>query len=378
MRRPAAPHLQFNISWDPTVNAAPAAFKTDVEAVAKYFEGRFLDPVTINLTVSFGSVSGGALAQSTPAGLTSFSYDTIRAALASKATSADDAAAALSGPDPISGTHNYVLPTAQQKALGLLENYSVPASGPGYVPALVPTSLDPFPFPGSDGTASDGAVTFSSAASFDYNRSDGISVGSYDFMGTVANMFSQIMGRTMEVGKTDSSFLNNVGVANDVPAPQSGATSQYPGFPSSYTLLDLYHYSAPGTRDFTQTPGYFSIDGGNTNLNNFDATAGQAPGDWAPTVANDAFGFSVPGQAEPVTPVDLRELGILGWDSLSNVSSAAQLSADIKKIDLASQATGGDGTDYVITLAPGATLIQAAAAALAAPAVIYSFRTARR
>ena len=40
--------------------------------------------------------------------------------------------------------------------------------------------------------------------------------------------------------------------------------------------------------------------------------------------------------------------------------SAAELSADIKKIDLASQATGGDGTDYVITLAPGATLTEAA------------------
>ena len=31
-----------------------------------------------------------------------------------------------------------------------------------------------------------------------------------------------------------------------------------------------------------------------------------------------------------------------------------------RTIDLASQATGGDGTDYVITLAPGATLTEAA------------------
>ena len=97
-----------------------------------------------------------------------------------------------------------MLPTAQQKALGLLENYSVPASGPGYVPALVPTLLDPFPFPGSDGTASDGAVTFSSAANFDYNPSDGISAGSYDFMGTVANMFSATHGPDDGSRRTDS------------------------------------------------------------------------------------------------------------------------------------------------------------------------------
>jgi len=43
-----------------------------------------------------------------------------------------------------------------------------------------------------------------------------------------------------------------------------------------------------------------------------------------------------------------------------NVSSASQLSADIKAIDLASQADGGDGTHYVITLKAGATLTESA------------------
>jgi hypothetical protein len=44
----------------------------------------------------------------------------------------------------------------------------------------------------------------------------------------------------------------------------------------------------------------------------------------------------------------------------SNVSSAATLSADIKAIDLASQADGGNGTHYSITLKAGATLTEAA------------------
>jgi len=43
-----------------------------------------------------------------------------------------------------------------------------------------------------------------------------------------------------------------------------------------------------------------------------------------------------------------------------NVSSASQLSADIKTIDLASQADGGKGTNYVITLAAGKTLTESA------------------
>jgi len=44
----------------------------------------------------------------------------------------------------------------------------------------------------------------------------------------------------------------------------------------------------------------------------------------------------------------------------SNVSSAADLSADIKAIDHASQASGGNGANYVITLAAGRTLTEAA------------------
>ena len=46
--------------------------------------------------------------------------------------------------------------------------------------------------------------------------------------------------------------------------------------------------------------------------------------------------------------------------SHSNVSSASDLSADIATVDLASQASGGNGTNYVITLAAGATLTEAA------------------
>ena len=44
-----------------------------------------------------------------------------------------------------------------------------------------------------------------------------------------------------------------------------------------------------------------------------------------------------------------------------NVASASALGADIKAIDLASQAAGGPGTHYVISLASGVTLTESAA-----------------
>ena len=45
---------------------------------------------------------------------------------------------------------------------------------------------------------------------------------------------------------------------------------------------------------------------------------------------------------------------------ISGVSSATQLSEDIKAIDQLSQEDGGNGTQYVISLEPGATLTEIA------------------
>jgi hypothetical protein len=335
--------MKFNLTYDSSVNSAPAGFKPAVEAVAKYFEDHFLDPVTINLNIVFGPLANGILGQSQEP-KNDYSYDAIRTALLLHATSVDDAAAALPANDPISGAHTYLLTRAQQKVLGL----PLPPSNP-------------------DDGALDGTVAFQNAPNtFDYDRSDGISAGLVDFAGTVAHEFSEILGRQMLVG-TDVGGFNILGY-------------HFGGYTNCYTLLDLYHYSpgnppAPPARDFAKTTGYFSIDDGNTHLNNFYVGAGGDPADWASSAGNDAYlNNRNAGVVNPVTLVDNRELGVLGWTFANtvflNVASAAELTADIKSIDLASQYSGGtydlaqdsggSGTNFKITLAPGATLTEAA------------------
>ena len=42
-----------------------AGFKNAVEAVAKYYEGRILDPITINLTVSYSALAANILGDRT-------------------------------------------------------------------------------------------------------------------------------------------------------------------------------------------------------------------------------------------------------------------------------------------------------------------------
>ena len=97
---------------------------------------------------------------------------------------------------------------------------------------------------------------------------------------------------------------------------------------SSYGLLDLMHYSAPGVQVFSgSTPGYFSIDGGVTNLAAFNTTAGGDPGDWASSVAADSFdAFSSSGIVNAVTPTDLIEMDAIGWNLTGAASPPPSLS----------------------------------------------------
>src|SRR5205814_7465347 len=123
----------------------------------------------------------------------------------------------------------------------------------------------------------------------------GITGGRYDFYAVVAHEFSEVMGR------------------------QLMASENFAGHPNSLDPMDLFHYGSPGNRLFTGTqPGYFSLNGGNTNLDNFNINAGGDFGDWAASAGNDAFlAFGNPGVVEAITEADLRVMDAIGWDRLS-------------------------------------------------------------
>jgi len=257
----------LNITFGTDVANAPPEFKTAVAAVQQFFEASFTNPVTVNIQVDYGHLGHDLLGQSSY-GLNTYSFSQITAALTQNSKSADDASAIASLPatDPIPGTHHYVMTPAEAKALGLLG---------------ATTTLD-------------GTATFSSTAPFDYDRSDGITAGQYDFQGTVAHEFSEIMGRE----------LNAIG--NEV---QTGEAN-------GYYLYDLFKFTAEGARSFVgTTPGYVSFDNGVTNLNDFNSDPDDDFGDWAQSAGDDSFlAFSGTGVVNAVTPTDLRVMDVLGWD----------------------------------------------------------------
>ena len=134
----------------------------------------------------------------------------------------------------------------------------------------------------------------------------------------------------------------------------------------SYEPLDLFHYSAPGVRDFSGgRPGYFSANGGTTNLNNFNTNAGGDYGDWASSVGNDAFlAFSSPGVVNGISANDLTEMNLLGWDPKTATAPVVTIAlADDtsggKAITSNDALTGTADANATVTLSEGATLLGA-------------------
>lgn len=265
----------INVIYDASVNNAPAGFKAAIAAVVQYFESQFTDKVTINIDVGYGEVGGytlgaGALGESLTY-LSSYSYSQVKNALTADAKTADDttAVASLPSSSPVSGT--YWVSTAEAKAIGLL--------GPS--------------------SNIDGYVGFAAGNYFDYDNSNGVTAGQYDFFGVVAHEISEVMGRALLVGG------------------KIGST------PNGYYPLDLFHYAANGVRDFSgTTPGYFSINNGATNLDSFNTNPGGDFGDWASSAGNDSFlAFSPSGVVDAISQTDLRVLDVIGWDRASSGST---------------------------------------------------------
>ncbi len=266
----AGSSLVINLVWDSSVGAAPAGFMADMIAAARYLESQISNPVTINLAVGYNEIAGstlqsGALGES-ETNLVSVSYANLVAALLAHASDATGASllASLPSVSPVNGT--YWLSTAQAKALGL---------------------------GAANGASIDGDVGFGPSTVFSYgdtNTTGAVAPNTYDMFSTAVHEITEVMGRMLLTG---SRIGNTTG----------------------YSLLDLMHYSASGTRDFvSSTAGYFSADGGATNLGAFNTVAGGDAGDWASTVADNAFdAYATSGVIEAVTSNDLTEMDAIGW-----------------------------------------------------------------
>lgn len=261
----------INIIWDASVRSAPVGFTAGVMAAVQYLERQFTDPVTINISVGYGEVAGSPLGSGylgeSQWSMTSYSYAQIAGALKADASTSVDLSAIAHLPASLPATGSFRTTTAEARALGQL-----PASGSGL----------------------DGAVGFSSAYKYTYDDTNGVAAGTFDLRAIVLHEVTEVMGR-------------------DLMTSSAG--------PSVY---QLFHYSSPGVRDFSSTtPGYFSVDGGNTSLAAFNTNSGGDAGDWASAVKHDAAdAFLAGGAVNVFSGPDVMAMDAIGWNAAPYQPSA--------------------------------------------------------
>jgi Ca2+-binding RTX toxin-like protein len=269
--------LTINAVYDPGVNSAPAGFKTAVEAAIQNLENTFTNPIAITIAFGWDEVHNSPVV-STGQSL-SFdlrqNYSQVRSALAASVTSSDDlsAVATLPAQDPTNGGVFFV-PWSQALALGL--------SG-------VPTGQV------------DGYVGLSASAPFNFDPNNRAVPGQLDATAVLEHEISEVMGR-------------------------SGSLGTYAG-PNVYKILDLFRYTLPENRDLTPGPGYCSVDGTHLLAQYNDPTGGGDAADWSSAVRDDAFDQKAPsGQLNAVSPVDVQEMDVIGWDTTGTSSASPTLS----------------------------------------------------
>jgi hypothetical protein len=257
------------------------AIETAFDAAAAKFDKAFANSSTINITVSWGSVAGAAL----PSGDIGSSLDN------------------LSGPYSFSSLVGYL--TAASKANPL---DAALASAVSHLPKTDPTKLGQFEIPYAEAKAlgllpptlslPDGYIGFNSGTKFDFNPIGGVTAGTYDFEGLAEHEIEEVLGRITGL-------------------QASGAAWASP--------FDLYRYSASGVSSFSDSAkAYFSVNGGQTNLGEFNISGGGDRSDWlslsgATDIQNAFFGA---GQVYGLSVSDLTALEALGWGN-ANLSGAS-------------------------------------------------------
>ena len=307
--------LTINLIDNGGVAGSPA--RQGFGIAAKYWESVLTSTATVNFNVSFAPLGPGILGQT---GSTLFTYvpiDTYYSLLGANSNSTLDGIA-VANLAPLSPTGSVTVTVPDY--FDPLTKDGVAASGSRIGPddtalsnsiALSSANVKALLGGGFEGVI-DGDITFSSTFAFDFNPTNGITAGSYDFIGVAIHEMGHALG-----------FLSG---AQDFDYSVGG------GFPVDDFWwgygLDMFRYSAPGVLDWTfATDSYFSIDGGVTPYAGGYWSTGEVNGDgWQAshwkvpaTPCQNFLGIMNPyicnGVGDSVTALDVAALDAIGWNT---------------------------------------------------------------
>lgn len=261
--------LTFHLTYDSSASTAPPAFLPAFNDALQFYESNFIDPITINLQVGWGTINNqsllpGAVGESFTNGQVFSNFAGVKAALTSDAKSVADFLSVANMPagDP-TGAATFTMSDAEGKALGLL---------------------------GANAPAIDGYVGFNSSSPFTFDPNNRGVAGKNDFIGAAEHEISEVMGR--------------YGLG------QNGRKT------GRYSPIDFFRYLSPGTLDLAPAYGaYFSIDGGATVINTFNGPNGGDLSDWSGATVDSYNTGTNLGEESPVSVGDITVMDVIGYDA---------------------------------------------------------------
>ena len=304
------------VGWALTFNFIPSA-ATSAQAIAGFtaagnrWSSLFNDNMVVNINIDFSLLGAGILG-STGSTMAFATYTDYKNALTLDQTSADDASAVA---------HLQAGPGVNM----LLNRTSNSPNGAGSATPFVDNDGDANntmirgtranfkalglvnPLAG----ASDASIRFSTAFTFDFDPSNGITAGAFDFVGVATHEIGHALGFISGVdildGNSSSSFF-----------PDNAFTFVSP--------LDLFRFSTLSTSsgnliDWTADTRakYFSVDGGVTNLGGFSTGRVQGDGQQA-SHWKDSLGLGIMdptaarGELLAVTSLDAKAFDVIGYN----------------------------------------------------------------
>ena len=292
---------------DPTAVAAKAAFQQAANVWSSYLRS----PVTLNVTVDVASFGDPRiLGQSSPTILVG-DYSEIRDPLAAR------------GADPNATARQAALlpqlPTTAQFKANLPTGYTLNKVN-GVTQAYI-TQANYLALGGSHIVDSDGAITFSTDFAWDYDPSDGISPGKYDFVGAAIHELGHMLGAMSAVDDVDYAMSQGM----------TGAVSPYAWDLFRFSGSDLgsgFNFSTTA-RDLTPGGTQYFYYGDGTVLCSTGAYNGDG---WQASHWKHGLGLGImdpavsDGQLMQITDNDLTLMEMLGWDVVPEPATLAFLS----------------------------------------------------